>query len=163
MREENVGDNGGEVEKKRKKEKKKRILDAEIVIEELGNRVGLEEKDFFDNEGSATIEGKNGHVVKNKASQHEERALVPGGVPDLIRSSQRAISDKLSTRTNQTCCRKWYTQMTSSMVEEGIWAYVDDYCLLDTLFNLDACCVEDVNWDSLLKHRSGEVCRKRWD
>ncbi|KAM7514788.1 hypothetical protein LguiA_004371 [Lonicera macranthoides] len=360
MREENVGDNGGEVEKKRKKKRKKGILDAEIATEELGNQVGLEEKDFADIEGSATIEdseGKNGKKIKRKktksAENDDENPKAKGKTPkkvsfsgnvevfpasgelstrnkenseddelvrgkrfsaeedemikeavqnyidthnlgeeglnkvlncsshpelkncwkeigaaipyrpfraiyyrahilfergetrkwtqeeyefikkvqekhgnnwkliadelgkhrfhvkdtwrriklanmkkghwsqeeyqtlfDLVNTDLQmkaseekkskhgmlrdnicwgAISDKLSTRTNQTCCRKWYTQLTSSMVEEGIWADVDDYRLLDALFNLDACCVEDVDWDSLLEHRSGEVCRKRWD
>ncbi|KAJ0531083.1 putative transcription factor MYB-HB-like family [Helianthus annuus] len=46
-----------------------------------------------------------------------------------------AISDKLSTRTDSTCCLKWY----------------------------NAACVEDVDWDSILEHRPGDVCRKRWD
>ncbi|KAK1317725.1 hypothetical protein QJS10_CPA05g02140 [Acorus calamus] len=48
-----------------------------------------------------------------------------------------AISNKLGTRSNHYCCMK---------------------CLLKS----DASCVEDVDWDNLLKHRSGEVCRKRW-
>ncbi|KAF3948234.1 hypothetical protein CMV_025745 [Castanea mollissima] len=34
---------------------------------------------------------------------------------------------------------------------------------LDALYSLDACCIEDVDWDDLLGHRSGEVCQKRWD
>ncbi|GFZ05923.1 myb family transcription factor [Actinidia rufa] len=45
---------------------------------------------------------------------------------------------------------------------QGDWANTDDYRLLIALFNLDACCIEDVDWDNLLDHRSGDVCRKRW-
>ncbi|URE25350.1 SANT [Musa troglodytarum] len=30
------------------------------------------------------------------------------------------------------------------------------------LLKVDACCLEDVDWDNLLQHRSGEICRKRW-
>ncbi|CAK9158521.1 unnamed protein product [Ilex paraguariensis] len=91
----------------------------------------------------------------------EEKKSKHGMLRDNI--PWEAISDKLSTRINATCCRKWYTQLTSSMVAEGIWADTDDYRLLDELFKLDACCIEDVNWDELLDHRSGELCRKRWD
>ncbi|RRT74306.1 hypothetical protein B296_00005516 [Ensete ventricosum] len=49
------------------------------------------------------------------------------------------------------------------------------YCLstLLLLLKVDACCLEDVDWDNLLEHRylaissillfrSGEICRKRW-
>ncbi|XP_027171162.1 RNA polymerase I termination factor-like [Coffea eugenioides] len=73
-----------------------------------------------------------------------------------------AISDKLSTRPEANCCLKWYNQLTSSMVTEGLWADADDYRLIDALFQLDASCTEDVDWDNLLEHRSGDVCRKRW-
>lgn len=73
-----------------------------------------------------------------------------------------AISDKLSTRPEANCCLKWYNQLTSSMVAEGLWADADDYRLIDALFQLDATCTEDVDWDNLLEHRSGDVCQKRW-
>ncbi|CAI9787035.1 unnamed protein product [Fraxinus pennsylvanica] len=74
-----------------------------------------------------------------------------------------AISDKLSTRHQAICCMKWYQQLTSPMVAEGIWADVDDYRLLSVLFNLDSTCIEDVDWDNLLDDRSGDLCRKRWN
>ncbi|KAF5787716.1 putative transcription factor MYB-HB-like family [Helianthus annuus] len=74
-----------------------------------------------------------------------------------------AISDKLSTRTDSTCCLKWYSQLTSSLVAENKWSNADDYRLIKALYDLDAACVEDVDWDSILEHRPGDVCRKRWD
>ncbi|RZC52788.1 hypothetical protein C5167_021209, partial [Papaver somniferum] len=30
------------------------------------------------------------------------------------------------------------------------------------LFRLDACCIEDVDWDNLLGHRPGDITLKRW-
>ncbi|KAK9132386.1 hypothetical protein Scep_011914 [Stephania cephalantha] len=30
------------------------------------------------------------------------------------------------------------------------------------LLTLDACCVEDVNWDALIPDRSGDCCRRRF-
>ncbi|XP_019058236.1 PREDICTED: RNA polymerase I termination factor-like [Tarenaya hassleriana] len=74
-----------------------------------------------------------------------------------------AISEQLGTRYHSSCCRKWYNQLTSPMVAEGIWDNSDDYRLLDELTELDAACMEDVDWDDLLENRSGELCRKRWD
>ncbi|XP_022858036.1 cyclin-D-binding Myb-like transcription factor 1 [Olea europaea var. sylvestris] len=68
-----------------------------------------------------------------------------------------AISDKLATRTQPKCCIKWYSQLTSTMVAEGIWADADDYPLNGALFSLNASSVEDVNWANLLDHRSGDV------
>ncbi|KAF5741906.1 myb family transcription factor family protein [Tripterygium wilfordii] len=76
--------------------------------------------------------------------------------------SWEAISDKLLTRASALCCMKWYDQLTSPMVAEGKWSDTDDYRLLIELNNLDACCMEEVDWDKLLEHRSGDVCRKRW-
>ncbi|KAG8388585.1 hypothetical protein BUALT_Bualt02G0140800 [Buddleja alternifolia] len=92
-------------------------------------------------------------VSEQKKSKH-------GMLRDNI--SWGAISDQLSTRTNATCCVKWYTQLTSRMVAEGAWADTDDYRLLGALYNLDATCIEDVEWDDLLDDRSGDLCRKRW-
>ncbi|KAM7496754.1 hypothetical protein LguiA_021168 [Lonicera macranthoides] len=230
MREENVGDNGGEVEKKRKKEKKKGILDAEIVTEELGNRetgAAIPYRPFRaiyyrahilfergetckwtqeDYEFIKKVQKKHGNnwkvivdelgkhrfhvkdtwrriklasMKKRHWSQEEYQTLFDLVNTDLpMKASEEkkskhgmlrdnicwgAISDKLSTHTNQTCYRKWYMQLTSSMIEERLWDDVDVYRLLDAPFNLDACCVEDVDWDSLLEHWSGEVCWKRWD
>ncbi|XVF46292.1 hypothetical protein PTKIN_Ptkin03bG0016200 [Pterospermum kingtungense] len=73
-----------------------------------------------------------------------------------------AISDNMQTRTFFTCCIKWYNSLTSPMVAEGSWADTDDYRMLDALSSLDACCMEDVDWDNLIEHRSGDLCRKRW-
>uniref|UniRef100_A0A0D9WPL9 Myb-like domain-containing protein n=1 Tax=Leersia perrieri TaxID=77586 RepID=A0A0D9WPL9_9ORYZ len=74
-----------------------------------------------------------------------------------------AISDKLTTRNHKNCCLKWYHQLASPLVQKGVWADTDDYRLVETLQNVDAVCIEDVDWDNLLDHRSGEVCRKRWN
>ncbi|XP_022730307.1 RNA polymerase I termination factor [Durio zibethinus] len=74
-----------------------------------------------------------------------------------------AISDKMQTRAFANCCKKWYDSLASPMVAEGIWADVDDYRMLNALCSLDACCMEDVDWDNLIEHRSGDICRKRWN
>ncbi|PRQ19941.1 putative transcription factor MYB-HB-like family [Rosa chinensis] len=73
-----------------------------------------------------------------------------------------AISETLGTRTNAVCSMKWYNQLTSPLVSQKLWADIDDYRLLDALNSLDACCIEDVDWDDLLEHRPGDVCQKRW-
>ncbi|CAK7336584.1 unnamed protein product [Dovyalis caffra] len=91
----------------------------------------------------------------------EERKTKHGMLRDNI--SWTAISEKLGTRTDALCCQKWYDQLTSPMVSEGKWLDTDDYRLLMELYDLDACCMEDVEWDNLLEHRSGDLCRKRWN
>ncbi|KAF5477845.1 hypothetical protein F2P56_004458 [Juglans regia] len=91
----------------------------------------------------------------------EEKKSKHGMLRDNI--AWEAISNSLSTRSNVLCCQKWYTQLTSPMVAEGIWADADDYRLVDALYALDACCIEYVDWDNLLEHRSGDVCWRRWD
>ncbi|KAL2928198.1 Cyclin-D-binding Myb-like transcription factor 1 [Bienertia sinuspersici] len=92
---------------------------------------------------------------------YTEKKLKHGMLRDNI--CWGTISDELATRTNSICCRKWYDQLTSPMVVDGKWANGDDYRLLIALNELDAACVEDVNWDDLLEHRSGDLCRKRWN
>ncbi|KAJ6695029.1 hypothetical protein OIU74_014219 [Salix koriyanagi] len=91
----------------------------------------------------------------------DERKTKHGMLRDNI--SWTAISEKLETRTDALCCQKWYDQLTSPMVAEGKWLDTDDYRLLMELYDLDACCMEDVDWDCLLEHRSGDLCRKRWN
>ncbi|KAL6619723.1 hypothetical protein ACP70R_034862 [Stipagrostis hirtigluma subsp. patula] len=67
--------------------------------------------------------------------------------------SWEAISDKLTTRNNKDCCLKWYQQLTSPLVKQGIWADIDDYLLVEALQKVDAVCIEDIDWESLLDHR----------
>ncbi|XP_057441037.1 RNA polymerase I termination factor-like [Lotus japonicus] len=76
--------------------------------------------------------------------------------------SWEAISDEFGSRASALCCMKWYQQLTSPMVADGIWSDTDDYRLVNALYALDACSMEEVDWDNLLEHRSGDVCRKRW-
>ncbi|XP_009760244.1 uncharacterized protein LOC107793427 [Nicotiana tabacum] len=96
-----------------------------------------------------------------KLKLSEEKKSKHGMLRDNI--AWGAISDRLSTRTDATCCLKWYDQLTSPMVAKGEWADTDDYRLVDALFELDASCIEDVDWDNVLDHRPGEICRKRWN
>uniref|UniRef100_A0A803MDQ0 Uncharacterized protein n=1 Tax=Chenopodium quinoa TaxID=63459 RepID=A0A803MDQ0_CHEQI len=74
-----------------------------------------------------------------------------------------AVSDQLTTRSNSLCCMKWYDSLTSPMVAEGKWANSDDYRMLIALVDRDDACEDDVDWDNLLEHRSGDICRKRWN
>ncbi|XP_065859100.1 RNA polymerase I termination factor-like [Euphorbia lathyris] len=91
----------------------------------------------------------------------EERKSKHGMLRDNI--CWTAISKQMGTRANPVCCMKWYDSLTSPLVAEGKWADVDDYRLLIALDDVDACCMENVDWDSLLEHRPGDVCRRRWN
>ncbi|KAF9611733.1 hypothetical protein IFM89_034916 [Coptis chinensis] len=57
---------------------------------------------------------------------------------------------------------KWYEQLESRLVREDKWATSDDIRLLDALLTMDFSSLEEVDWDSLLDHRPGDLCRKRW-
>ncbi|CAL5197620.1 unnamed protein product [Lathyrus oleraceus] len=74
-----------------------------------------------------------------------------------------AISQKLKTRDSAICCMKWYGQLISPMTATGEWLDSDDFRLIDALYALDACSMEEVDWDNLIEYRSGDVCRQRWD
>uniref|UniRef100_A0A1J3K0S7 Cyclin-D-binding Myb-like transcription factor 1 n=1 Tax=Noccaea caerulescens TaxID=107243 RepID=A0A1J3K0S7_NOCCA len=89
--------------------------------------------------------------------KHSKHGMLRDNIPWM------AISDQLGTRTHVDSCMKWYDKLMSPMVAEGIWANVDDYRLLDELTSLDAACIDDVDWDTLLENRDGETCRKRWN
>ncbi|KAK4856821.1 hypothetical protein QYF36_021670 [Acer negundo] len=91
----------------------------------------------------------------------EEKKSKHGMLRDNI--SWEAISEKLSTRTNALCCQRWYDQLSSPLVKEGKWSDIDDYHMVNALSGLDACHIDDVDWDNLLEHRPGDICRKRWN
>ncbi|CAH9096373.1 unnamed protein product [Cuscuta europaea] len=90
----------------------------------------------------------------------EEKKSKHGMLRDNI--SWIAISEKLATRNNASCCSKWYRQLTSPLVAEGKWSDSDDYRMIGALYELDVSCIENVDWDNLLEHRPGEVCLQRW-
>ncbi|CAH9072369.1 unnamed protein product [Cuscuta europaea] len=90
----------------------------------------------------------------------EEKKSKHGMLRDNV--AWTAISNKLSTRSDSICCVKWYSQLSSPMVAEGIWADTDDFRMIDALYRMDATCVDNVDWDNLLEHRPGEICLKRW-
>uniref|UniRef100_K3Y252 Myb-like domain-containing protein n=1 Tax=Setaria italica TaxID=4555 RepID=K3Y252_SETIT len=92
-----------------------------------------------------------------RVKAHQKIATTHRQLRDNI--SWEAISEKLTTRNNKDCCLKWYQQLASPLVKEGIWADIDDYLLQKG----DAVCFEDVDWERLLDHRSGELCRQRWN
>ncbi|CAA0808948.1 myb family transcription factor [Striga hermonthica] len=95
------------------------------------------------------------------AKSREEKKSMHGMLRDNI--CWTTISDELSTRSAPRCCFKWYNQLTSSMVAQGMWADSDDYRLIGRLYRLDASCVEDVEWDGVVEGRDGDMCRKRWN
>ncbi|KAF2584354.1 hypothetical protein F2Q70_00034718 [Brassica cretica] len=103
--------------------------------------------------------GNNWKTLADKMAQEtrSQHGMLRDNIP------WTAISDQLGTRDHTVCCQKWYHQLTSSMVSKGLWANVDDYRLLDELVNLDAACVDDVDWDYLLDNRDGDACRSRWN
>nr|KYP56031.1 Cyclin-D-binding Myb-like transcription factor 1 [Cajanus cajan] len=97
--------------------------------------------------------------LRGRASQ-VHRKTKHGMLRDNI--GWEAIGDKF-TRSSSSCCEKWYNKLTSPMVAHGVWSDTDDYRLVNALFTLDACCMEEVDWDNLIENRSGDVCRKRWN
>ncbi|GLJ07819.1 hypothetical protein SUGI_0074730 [Cryptomeria japonica] len=73
-----------------------------------------------------------------------------------------AIADKMGTRDHVFCCKKWYGSFVSSLIEAGLWESGDDKVLLRRLLETNASNEEAVDWDDLVKGRSGEICKKRW-
>ncbi|MCO5555983.1 hypothetical protein L7F22_009527 [Adiantum nelumboides] len=72
------------------------------------------------------------------------------------------IADTLGTHNHGPCCSKWYYNLQSSLVSDGHWANQDDFLLLESLLESGASAEEEVEWDNLLEHRSGQVCLTRW-
>ncbi|KAF5751360.1 DNA-binding protein REB1-like [Tripterygium wilfordii] len=129
------------------------VKDTWRSIKLRNTRKGHWSQDEYQNLFDLVIVDLHMKALQEKKSKH-------GMLRDNI--CWEAISDKLLTRASALCCMKWYDQLTSPMVAEGKWSDTDDYRLMTELNNLDACCMEEVDWDNLLEHRSGDVCRKRW-
>ncbi|KAI3956779.1 hypothetical protein MKW92_014030 [Papaver armeniacum] len=71
------------------------------------------------------------HLVNKdlRMRMYEEKSSKHGMIRDNI--SWQPISNRLTTRAEMRCCKKWYDHLSSSMVKEGKWANTDDYRLLD--------------------------------
>ncbi|KAL0805247.1 hypothetical protein Bca101_097738 [Brassica carinata] len=54
-------------------------------------------------------------------------------------------------------------ELTSLVHAKGIMANVDVYRVLDELTNLDAACVDDLDWDDLFDNQDRDACRIRWN
>ncbi|PIA32099.1 hypothetical protein AQUCO_04600037v1 [Aquilegia coerulea] len=91
---------------------------------------------------------------------YDEKKSKHGMLRDNI--SWEAISQRLSTRTMAECCTKWYYQLESPLIRAELWANTDDILMLNALNERDFSSEEEVDWDNLLEHRSGDLCRKRW-
>lgn len=72
------------------------------------------------------------------------------------------IADTIGTHNHGPCCSKWYYNLQSSLVADGLWANQDDFLLLESLLESGASAEEEVEWDNLLEHRSGQICLTRW-
>lgn len=72
------------------------------------------------------------------------------------------IADDIGTHGHGSCCAQWYYTLASPMIASGEWANGDDFILLQRLLESGACAEEEVEWDCLLDHRSGQACLTRW-
>ncbi|KAI5064119.1 hypothetical protein GOP47_0020789 [Adiantum capillus-veneris] len=72
------------------------------------------------------------------------------------------VADAIGTHSHANCCNKWYGNLSAAMVTDGLWASKDDFLLLESLLESGACMEEEVDWNSLLPHRSGQTCLLRW-
>ncbi|KAL6549447.1 hypothetical protein OROHE_008564 [Orobanche hederae] len=73
-------------------------------------------------------------------------------VSEEKRSKHGMLRDNIcwTVISDERLCIKWYNQLSSSMVAEGIWADTDDYRLINALYSLNATYMEDVDWDCLV-------------
>ncbi|KAL6864724.1 hypothetical protein ACP4OV_015875 [Aristida adscensionis] len=150
-KDENDGGEREELKVAQRKDKGKRVSFADAV-EVFSFDGGDEEVGWIVD--STPVHGQ-------RFTSEEDAKLMEAILRDNI--SWEAISDKLTTRSNKDCCLKWYQQLASPLVKEGMWADTDDYLLVEALQKIDAVCIEDIDWESLLDHRSGELCRQRWN
>ncbi|GAQ91283.1 hypothetical protein KFL_007580010, partial [Klebsormidium nitens] len=77
-----------------------------------------------------------------------------------------AISARMGVRTANQCLRHWYDVLAPGMVRTGTgveeWGGEDDQLMLQRIVESGATSEPEVEWASLLPHRDGTACRKRW-
>ena len=54
--------------------------------------------------------------------------------------------------------KSWLPEQMHFAAKDGMTNY-----LVNALSGFDACHIDDVDWDNLLEHRPGDICRKRWN
>ncbi|KAL3735010.1 hypothetical protein ACJRO7_024210 [Eucalyptus globulus] len=173
-----------EIAKKDVREKERSKRQKQKCIEEQVDEAGVQEQNKSLGKNIEEIKDTDEGGIKKKKKKKGRRDSDPVGdnqkKEEASRSSDAeiakkdhgmvldniawgAISDSLVSRNCAHCCVKWYRQLTSPVVAEGTWADTDDYRLLNALVDLDACSIEDVDWDKLIENRSGDLCQKRWN
>lgn len=71
------------------------------------------------------------------------------------------ISDEM-LRDSSRCAETWYHRLASSMIAENKWTNEDDSILLHNLLELGAKSQEDLDWETIIDDKEGDVCLKRW-
>ncbi|KAG6476275.1 hypothetical protein ZIOFF_065514 [Zingiber officinale] len=115
-------------------------------------------------------------------SEHEKTKRQQEGNPGIDGTSSDIVEESSSTSLegNQVVLKKNKKKKTKILDIEEVRGISDGKLEIDAekdvkeadrlnlqdyaerLMRLDACCVEDVDWDNLLEHRPGDICRKRW-
>ena len=73
----------------------------------------------------------------------------------------KAISLKLKTRSENTCCAKWY-RIAPDSVASGEWGEGDDKVMVAALRRAQAASEADVNWASLVRGRTLSQIKRRF-
>ncbi|BDA51084.1 probable cyclin-D-binding Myb-like transcription factor 1 at C-terminar half [Coccomyxa sp. Obi] len=73
-----------------------------------------------------------------------------------------AISRRHGSRDQDQCRRKWFQQLSPSMVDRGDWGAGDDRRMLKALFRSGAANEWEVDWNALVPGRHAGLTKRRW-
>lgn len=73
------------------------------------------------------------------------------------------VSTQVGSRTPIQCLRKWYDEVSPSMVSRGEWGAGDDKRLLKYLYLSGALKEYEVDWSNAVQGRSASQSKRRWN
>jgi hypothetical protein len=73
-----------------------------------------------------------------------------------------AIAQKVETRTADQCVKKWYDQISPSMIVRGDWGIGDDRRMLKALWRAGNIAEYEVEWGRLVPQRTSQQAKRRW-
>eukprot|EP00884_Botryococcus_braunii_P003467 jgi/Botrbrau1/13120/Bobra.0187s0077.1 len=103
----------------------------------------------------------NTHLNLVKTCQEAEGIRGPTWV-QLDGIDWEFVADVMETRNEVQCRKKWYLQLSESMVERGLWGRGDDRRMLKALYESNALYDFEVDWANLVPGRGEMETRRRW-
>ncbi|GAX76397.1 hypothetical protein CEUSTIGMA_g3842.t1 [Chlamydomonas eustigma] len=132
-------------------------LKAQEALEDAEDEMRAEEEAHALAEAGQQIQkGRLATLRETTKKKRRDCRLILDGI------DWQVVSEVVETRDPVQCRKKWYSQLSPSMVSRGDWGRGDDKRMLTALWSNSYNEVWEVLWGSLVDGRSEQQAKRRW-